>query len=157
MQGLVEQWLNCLNPGQDYYYNHTTLLKMVDTQNFCNLADARTQLYPTGGQIHYAALNQRDQVFLEATIGDGVSPVPLLANAIALQKNKVSSPEQKEKPMNYKFNTLSSTGGAKKNLGELALLSATHRNFILPTALVQPILLFLPFTKIGSIMLKSIA
>lgn len=99
-------------------------------QNFCNLADARTQLYPTGGQIHYAALNQRDQVFLEATIGDGGSPVHLLANAIAIQKNKGSSPEQKEAaelPQNLILYPVRAV--RRKNLGELALLSATHPEF----------------------------
>ena len=99
-------------------------------QNYCNLADARNLLYPTGGQIHYAALNQRDQVFLKATIGDGGSPVHLLANAIAQQKNKGSSPEQKESaelPRNLILYPVRAV--RRKNLGELALLSATHPEF----------------------------
>ena len=99
-------------------------------QNFSNLNHVRKLLYPTSGKIHYAALNQRDQVYLEATIEDGGGPVHLLANAIAQQDNEGHTPEQKEiteLPHNLMLYPVRAV--RRKNLGEIALLSATHPEF----------------------------
>ena len=99
-------------------------------QNFRNLGEARALLYPTAGQIHYAALNKRDQLFLQKTTQDYDSPVHLLANAIPHQPdlgnlvNKKHFPELPENLILYPVRAV-----RRKNLGELALLSATHPEF----------------------------
>ncbi len=98
--------------------------------NFRNLGEFQCMLYPTAGQIHYAALNRRDQLFLKSTLQDCSSPVHLLANAIpqqpeqsTLQGNK-PLPSLPENLILYPVRAV-----RRKNLGELALLSATHPEF----------------------------
>jgi hypothetical protein len=99
-------------------------------QNFRNLGDTRALLYPTARQIHYAALNKRDQLFLQKTTQDYNSPIHLLANAIPHQPdlgnlvNKKHFPELPENLILYPVRAV-----RRKNLGELALLSATHPEF----------------------------
>jgi len=99
-------------------------------QNFRNLGETRPWLYPTAGQIHYAALNRRDQVFLQSTIADASSTVHLLANAIPQQpalshgEGQNHFPELPDNLMLYPVRAV-----RRKNLGELALLSATHPEF----------------------------
>ena len=58
-------------------------------QNFRNLGKTRALLYPTAVQVHYAALNRRDQSFLQSTLTDFNSPVHLLANAIQIGRAHV--------------------------------------------------------------------
>ena len=99
-------------------------------QNFRNLGEVRALLYPTAGQIHYAALNRRDQSFLQSTLDDFNSPVHLLANAIPQQSASNPNEDQShfpELPENLILYPVRAV--RRKNLGELALLSATHPEF----------------------------
>ncbi len=96
-------------------------------ENFRNLANTQPSIYPTGGQIHYAALNRRDQLFLQTTLDGHSSPVHLLANAIPPAPTGAQSaptrtyPEIPENLFLYPVRAV-----RRKNLGELALLSAAH-------------------------------
>ena len=96
-------------------------------ENFGNLAGTQSSIYPTGGQIHYAALNRRDQLFLQTTLHGHPSPVHLLANAIPPAPAGAQSapartyPEIPENLFLYPVRAV-----RRKNLGELALLSAAH-------------------------------
>ena len=96
-------------------------------ENFGNLAGTQPTIYPTGGQIHYAALNRRDQIFLQHTLEGHPSPVHLLANAIPQAPESAESvpartyPEIPDNLFLYPVRAV-----RRKNLGELALLSAAH-------------------------------
>ena len=50
--------------------------------NYLSLSEVYQWAYPTGANIHYAALNQRDRGFLAHMLQDSPSPVHLLANAV---------------------------------------------------------------------------
>ena len=99
-------------------------------QNFSNLSAALPTLYPTAGQIHYAVLNRRDEFFLRSTIGELNSSVHLLANAIP--EPPIASQVSSMRPCStIPENLLLYPVRAvrRKNLGELALLAATHPEF----------------------------
>ncbi|NDH00023.1 MAG: glycosyltransferase family 1 protein [Opitutae bacterium] len=97
--------------------------------NFSNLGSTKTRLYPTAPQIHYAALNQRDQSFLQYTLGETSSPVHLLANAIpeAPQPTFKDGKALRDVPENLYLYPVRAV--RRKNLGELALLSLAYPEF----------------------------
>jgi len=94
-------------------------------QNFKNLAGSQEVLYPTANQIHYAALNRRDQGFLQ-NLNQGLSsPVHLLANAIPPTPEKtLGKGSIRDIPDNLFLYPVRAV--RRKNLGELALLSAAY-------------------------------
>lgn len=95
--------------------------------NFLNLGKSHEKAYPTGGQIHYAALNRRDQSFLQYVLKDHPSSVHLLANAVPsvtpsdLVKTRTSNSGIPDNLYLYPVRAV-----RRKNLGELALLAASH-------------------------------
>ena len=97
------------------------------SENFLNLGKSHEVAYPTGGQIHYAALNQRDQSFLQYVLKDHPSSVHLLANAVPC--DTPPDPVQTTTPSSGIPDNLylyPVRAVRRKNLGELALLSASH-------------------------------
>ena len=96
-------------------------------ENFHNLGKSHEKAYPTGEQIHYAALNSRDCSFLQSMLQDHPSPVHLLANAVPsvtpIERNK-TEPTNSKIPDNLYLYPVRAV--RRKNLGELALLAASH-------------------------------
>ena len=96
--------------------------------NFLNLGRSHERAYPTGGQIHYAALNRRDQSFLQYVLKDHPSSVHLLANAVPsvtpsdlVKTRRTSNSGIPDNLYLYPVRAV-----RRKNLGELALLAASH-------------------------------
>jgi hypothetical protein len=93
--------------------------------NFKALEKVYQNAYPAGSKISYAALNNRDRLFLEKLLCETNSKVHLLANPI--QENEPSIIRQGIKtsiPANLILYPVRAV--RRKNLGELALLSAAH-------------------------------
>lgn len=97
--------------------------------NFSNLGDTRSLLYPTGAHIHYAVLNRRDQVFLQTIMEELPSPVHLLANAIPdiPETKEISSSSLQYIPDNLFLYPVRAV--RRKNLGELVLLAMSYPEF----------------------------
>ena len=97
--------------------------------NYISLSEVYQRAYPTGPNIHYAALNQRDRGFLAHMLKDSPSPVDLLANAVP-PSTPFSAP-QGGNTFNLPENLLLYPVRAvrRKNLGELALLASSHQDF----------------------------
>ena len=97
--------------------------------NYLSLSAVYQRMYPTGPNIHYAALNQRDRGFLAHMLKDSPSPVHLLANAVP--PSTPFSPPQGENRSGLPENLLLYPVRAvrRKNLGELALLASVHHDF----------------------------
>ena len=116
--------------------------------NFSNLSSSKERAYPTAPQIHYAALNQRDQSFLQKSLEGSLSPVHLLANAIPEnQPNLACSsggkfPDLPENLFLYPVRAV-----RRKNLGELALLSTAYPEFHFANSLGPTNPSFLPVYK----------
>ena len=98
--------------------------------NFNALKEIYSSSYPTSSSIHYAVLNHRDQSFLEKLFVAKASTVHLLANAISkpqeIKKDIEPSPQLPENLFLYPVRAV-----RRKNLGELALIAASHpgKNF----------------------------
>ena len=94
--------------------------------NYLSLSEVYQRAYPTGPNIHYAALNQRDRAFLAQMLQNSPSPVHLLANAVptvstfTTQESKIQS----DLPENLFLYPVRAV--RRKNLGELALLASSH-------------------------------
>ena len=97
--------------------------------NYLSLSEVYQRAYPTGPNIHYAALNQRDRGFLAHMLKESPSPVHLLANAVP--PSTPFSESQEDKTWNLPENLLLYPVRAvrRKNLGELALLASAHHDF----------------------------
>ena len=97
--------------------------------NYLSLREVYPRVYPTGPNIHYAALNQRDRGFLAHMLKESPSPVHLLANAVPPSTPFTGS--QEDKTWNLPENLLLYPVRAvrRKNLGELALLASAHNDF----------------------------
>ncbi|MEC8420287.1 MAG: hypothetical protein VXZ32_04110 [Verrucomicrobiota bacterium] len=97
--------------------------------NYLSLREVYKSTYPTGTNIHYAALNQRDRGFLLNMLKDSPSPVHLLANAVP-PSIPFPEPQGKNKfdlPQNLLLYPVRAV--RRKNLGELALLASSHHDF----------------------------
>ena len=97
--------------------------------NYLSLSEVYQRAYPTGPNIHYAALNQRDRGFLAHMLKDSPSPVDLLANAVP-PSTPFSKPQDGNKfglPENLLLYPVRAV--RRKNLGELALLASSHHDF----------------------------
>ena len=97
--------------------------------NYISLSEVYQRAYPTGPNIHYAALNQRDRGFLAHMLKDSPSPVDLLANAVP-PSTPFSKPQDGNKfglPENLLLYPVRAV--RRKNLGELALLASSHQDF----------------------------
>lgn len=93
--------------------------------NFKGLKNAYEHAYPASARIGYAALNNRDRLFLEELFVDSGTKVHLLANPIPKNKSSTSCGTGKtEIPENLILYPVRAV--RRKNLGELALLSAAH-------------------------------
>jgi hypothetical protein len=93
--------------------------------NFKALEKVYQNAYPASPKISYAALNNRDRLFLEKLLYETNSEVHLLANPI--QENEPSMIGKSVKtsiPSNLILYPVRAV--RRKNLGELALLSAAH-------------------------------
>ena len=94
--------------------------------NYRSLQEVYSRAYPTGRRIHYAALNQRDQGFLAHLLKNSGSPVHLLANAVPPSPPLQSSKEGHTSNLPENLILYPVRAVRRKNLGELALLSAAH-------------------------------
>ncbi len=97
--------------------------------NYLSLSQVYQGAYPTGPNIHYAALNQRDRCFLAHMLKDSPSPVHLLANAVP-PSTPFSAPQGRNTfglPENLLLYPVRAV--RRKNLGELALLASSHHDF----------------------------
>jgi len=97
--------------------------------NYLSLSEVYQRAYPTGPNIHYAALNQRDRGFLAHMLKDSPSPVHLLANAVP-PSTPFSAPQEENAfglPENLVLYPVRAV--RRKNLGELALLASSHQDF----------------------------
>ena len=94
--------------------------------NYRSLQEVYSRAYPTGRRIHYAALNQRDQGFLAHLLKNSGSPVHLLANAVPPSPPLQSSKEGHISNLPENLILYPVRAVRRKNLGELALLSAAH-------------------------------
>jgi hypothetical protein len=95
--------------------------------NFKALENVYEHAYPSGARIHYAALNNRDRLFLDELFEDTSTEVHLLANPI--QENGLAPIDETLKtsiPENLFLYPVRAV--RRKNLGELALLAAAYPN-----------------------------
>ena len=93
--------------------------------NFKALDKVYAQAYPSSARIHYAALNNRDRLFLSDLFANSSNQVHLLANAIP--ENESGAPADfadSSLPENFFLYPVRAV--RRKNLGELALLAAAH-------------------------------
>jgi len=97
-------------------------------ENFLNLGRSYKYAYPNGDQIHYATLNQRDQSFLNSAFKDYPSVIHLLPNSVpyASSKNKLADLRSSHHNLPDDLFLYPVRSVRRKNLGELALLSASH-------------------------------
>ena len=93
--------------------------------NFKALDKVYAQAYPSSARIHYAALNNRDRLFLSDLFADSSSQVHLLANAIP-ENESGSTADFADSSLPEKFFLYPVRAVRRKNLGELALLAAAH-------------------------------
>ena len=113
--------------------------------NYRSLQEVYPRAYPTGKNIHYAALNQRDRGFLNRMLDGSLSPVHLLANAVPPSPTFSKSEEgksNKELPENLFLYPVRAV--RRKNLGELALLATAHPDFYFANSLGPTNPLFTP-------------
>ena len=93
--------------------------------NFDALKEIYSSAYPTSSSIHYAVLNHRDHSYLKKLLKGRASKVHLLANAIPLpgklERDFKSCTQLPENLFLYPVRAV-----RRKNLGELALLAASH-------------------------------
>jgi hypothetical protein len=93
--------------------------------NFKALDEVYAQAYPSSPRIHYAALNNRDRLFLSDLFANSASQVHLLANAIPTKESgpsvDIAGTSLPENLFLYPVRAV-----RRKNLGELALLAAAH-------------------------------
>jgi hypothetical protein len=92
--------------------------------NFKALDEVYAQVYPSSPRVHYAALNNRDRLFLSNLFAHSASQVHLLANAIpqeSCSSAETANPSLSENLFLYPVRAV-----RRKNLGELALLAAAH-------------------------------
>jgi hypothetical protein len=93
--------------------------------NFKALNQVYEYAYPNCARIHYAALNNRDRLFLDNLFADTNTEVHLLANPILENESSTSGEKVKTSiPENLILYPVRAV--RRKNLGELALLSAAH-------------------------------
>lgn len=97
-------------------------------ENFLNLGRSYKYAYPSGNQVHYAALNQRDQSFLKSAFKDYPSVIHLLPNAVpqVSPKNKPADLRSSDHKLPDHLFLYPVRAVRRKNLGELALLAASH-------------------------------
>lgn len=94
-------------------------------QNFLSLSEVYGHSYPTSERIRYAVLNHRDKSFLQKLTENSESEVHLLANAIPFEEApRPSAPTNSTLPENLYLYPVRAV--RRKNLGELALLSAAY-------------------------------
>jgi len=93
--------------------------------NFKALDEVYAQAYPSSPRIHYAALNNRDRLFLSNLFSHSASQVHLLANAIP-KKESCPSTETASASLPENLFLYPVRAVRRKNLGELALLAAAH-------------------------------
>jgi len=93
--------------------------------NFNALQEVYSSTYPTASRIHYAALNQRDYSFLKKVLTGKASQVHLLANAISIPSN-TEARNQKHQDLPDNLFLYPVRAVRRKNLGELALIAASH-------------------------------
>ena len=93
--------------------------------NFDVLKEIYSTTYPSSPFIHYAVLNHRDQSFLKKLFGAKASTVHLLANAISVPQEIARDIQPSTKlPENLFLYPVRAV--RRKNLGELALIAASH-------------------------------
>ena len=93
--------------------------------NFKALKEVYSHAYPSSSRIHYAALNNRDRLFLSNLLADSDSRVHLLANSIPkCAEAGDADPVDTSLPENLFLYPVRAV--RRKNLGELALLAAVH-------------------------------
>ena len=93
--------------------------------NYKALSQVYEHTYPACARIRYAALNNRDRLFLDDLFAQTNSEVHLLANPILEHKPYISGEQVKTSlPENLILYPVRAV--RRKNLGELALLSAAH-------------------------------
>ena len=93
--------------------------------NFNALQEVYSSTYPTASRIHYATLNQRDYSFLKKVFTGKASQVHLLANAISIPPN-TEARNQKHQDLPDNLFLYPVRAVRRKNLGELALIAASH-------------------------------
>lgn len=94
-------------------------------ENFLSLQEVYKQAYPTSERIRYAVLNHRDKSFVQKLLDNSLSQVHLLANAIPFEDSSPPIPSADSKlPENLYLYPVRAV--RRKNLGELALLSAAY-------------------------------
>ena len=93
--------------------------------NFNYLNQVYSKTYPSSPLVHYATLNHRDYSFVKKLLKEKSSQVHLLANSISIPVDSGSetntSPPLPENLFVYPVRAV-----RRKNLGELALIAASH-------------------------------
>ena len=97
--------------------------------NYLSLSEVYQRAYPTGPNIHYAALNQRDRSFLAQMLEDSPSPVHLLANAVPTVSSFPAQESNHQSGLPENLFLYPVRAVRRKNLGELALLASSHLDF----------------------------
>ncbi len=93
--------------------------------NFNALQEVYSRTYPTTSRVHYAALNHRDYSFLKKVFTGKASQVHLLPNAISIpSNNEAINQSHQDLPENLFLYPVRAV--RRKNLGELALIAASH-------------------------------
>ena len=117
--------------------------------NYLSLSEVYQRAYPTGPNIHYAALNQRDRSFLAHMLEDSPSPVHLLANAVpTVGFSGSESNHRSGLPENLLFTQSGRFDGKSR---ELALLASSHLDFHFAIVWGLPILNSFRYSKNGKI------
>jgi hypothetical protein len=94
--------------------------------NFLSLKEIYPRTYPAGSNIHYAALNKRDQKFLIKMLDGTPSKVHLLANAVPSSPNFPSFKNVNKSNLPENLFLYPVRAVRRKNLGELALLATAY-------------------------------
>ena len=93
--------------------------------NFKVLNQVYSKTYPSSPNIHYATLNHRDCTFVKKLFTQRSSQVHLLANSISIPSDdgteNITNPNLPENLFLYPVRAV-----RRKNLGELALIAASH-------------------------------
>lgn len=95
--------------------------------NFQAIEEIYSTAYPSSPLVHYAVLNHRDYSFMQKLLEGKESQVHLLANAIPHPlKDKGKAKNKSDLPGNLFLYPVRAV--RRKNLGELALISAVHND-----------------------------
>ena len=93
--------------------------------NFKTLSQVYSRSYPSSQNIHYATLNHRDCTFVKKLFAQSATQVHLLANSISIPPDngteKITTSHLPENLYLYPVRAV-----RRKNLGELALIAASH-------------------------------